>query len=88
MIESDLQPFTLSDNARTATIAYVPNDPSDKHAGYLYLLASENGPLLGVPGIIGGLDGSEPDSDSAAALVGRPISPWKLRDDGWYAEIQ
>jgi hypothetical protein len=87
MIESDLRPLILNDNLRTATIAYVPNDPADRHAGYLYLLASEKGPLLGVPGIIGAMDGSEPDTDSAVALIGRPISPWELRNDGWYAEI-
>jgi len=88
VIEPDLRLLTLSDNVRSATIAYVPNDPADKHAGYLYLLATENGPLLAIPGIIGAMDGSEPDSDSAAASIGRPISPWKLRNDGWYAEIQ
>jgi len=87
MIESDFSALTLSTGVCAAKIAYVPNDPTDKYAGYLYLLAGERGPLLGFPGIIGGVDGSEPDSASAEALIGRPIGPWQLRSDGWYAEI-
>ena len=69
-------------------IAYVPNERGGKYAGYLYLLAGVEGPVLGVPGIVGGIDDSEPDSASAEALIGSPLGPWEQRTDGWYAEIR
>jgi hypothetical protein len=88
MIESDFRPLRARYDVRTPTVAYVPNEQGGKYAGYLYLLASADGPILSVPGIIGGLDDSEPDTASAEALIGRPIGSWDLRPDGWYAEIQ
>ena len=66
----------------------MPNARAGKYAGYLYLMASPEGPVLSVPGIIGDRDNSEPDSDCAEALIGRPIGPWVLGADGWYAEIK
>lgn len=88
MIESDLQVALSPDRrvATSATVAYVPNGYS-RYAGYLYLLADMEGTVLSVPGIVGGLDESEPDTASAEALIGRPIGPWELRQDGWYAAI-
>ena len=88
MIESDFRPLRAHDNVHTPTVAYVPNELGGKYAGYLYLLASPEGPVVSVPGIVGGMDDSEPDSASAEALIGGPIGPWELRTDGWYAEIQ
>ena len=88
MIDSDFRPPGARNNVRPPTVAYVPNELGGKYAGYLYVLASAEGPVLSVPGIIGGIDDSEPDSASAEALIGRPIGPWELRTDGWYAEIQ
>jgi hypothetical protein len=88
MIDSDFRPPGARNNVRLPTVAYVPNELGGKYAGYLYVLASAEGPVLSVPGIIGGIDDSEPDSASAEALIGRPIGPWELRTDGWYAEIQ
>jgi hypothetical protein len=87
MIESDFRPLRARDTVRTPTVAYVPNELGGRYAGYLYLLAGAEGPVLSVPGIIGGIDDSEPDSASAEALIGGPIGPWELRTDGWYAEI-
>ncbi|MGD0984836.1 MAG: hypothetical protein ABSA65_13630 [Acidimicrobiales bacterium] len=88
MIESDFRPLRARHDVHNPTVAHVPNARGGKYAGYLYLLASAEGPVLSVPGIVGGLDDSEPDSASAEALIGRPIGPWELRTDGWYAEIQ
>jgi hypothetical protein len=88
MIESDFRPQRTRYNLRIPTVAHVPNELGGKYAGYLYLLASAEGPVLSVPGIIGGVDDSEPDSSSVEALIGRPIGPWELRTDGWYADIQ
>jgi hypothetical protein len=88
MIESDFRPLRARYDVRTPTVAYVPNEQGGRYAGYLYLLASADGPILSVPGIIGGLDDSEPVTASAEALIGRPIGSWELRPDGWYAEIQ
>ena len=87
MIESDVRTPEAPERVCNATVAYVPNGYS-KYAGYLYLLATSDGTVLSVPGIVGGLDDSEPDADSAEALIGRPIGPWELRQDGWYAEIR
>ena len=90
MIDSDfraLRTLSVSD-LLPATIAYVPNQLGGRYVGYLYLLASADGSVLGAPGIIGGVDDSEPDSASAEALIGCPIGPGELRRDGWYAEIQ
>jgi len=89
VLESDLRPLTRREDVCVATVAYVPNALAGKYAGYLYLLANTNGPVLSVPGIIGdGDDKFEPDSDSAEALIGRAIGPWVLSSDGWYAEIK
>ena len=88
MIESDFRPLRARYDVHNPTVAYVPNVHGGKYAGYLYLLASAGGPVLSVPGIVGGLDDSEPDSASAKAFdrptdrtVGAPT-------DGWYVEIQ
>lgn len=89
VLESDLRPLLASEDVSVATVAYVPNALAGKYAGYLYLLATTDGPVLRVPGIIGdGNDEVEPDSASAEALIGRPIGPWVLSADGWYAEIK
>lgn len=87
MIEPDVRTTTVQERDRGATVAYVPNGFS-KYAGYLYLLADADGPVVSVPGIVGGLDDCEPDAESAEALIGRPIGRWELRPDGWYAEIR
>jgi len=87
MIEADVRTQRAPESVCRATVAYVPNGYS-KYAGYLYLLASADGTILGVPGIVGGLDDSEPDTDSAEALIGQSIGPWELHQDGWYAEIR
>ncbi len=88
MIESDFRPLRARYDLRSPKVAYVPNEQGGKYAGYLYLLAGADGPVLSVPGIVGGLDDSEPDTASAEALIGSQIGPWELRPDGWYAEIQ
>jgi hypothetical protein len=89
VLESDLRPLLVSEDVSVATVAYVPNALAGKYAGYLYLLATTDGPVLSVPGIIGdGNDEVEPDSASAEALIGRPIGPWVLSSDGWYAGIK
>lgn len=87
MIESDVRTKKAPERVAGAGVAYVPNGYS-KYAGYLYLLASADGSVLSVPGIVGGLDDTEPDTASAEALIGRPIGPWQLHRDGWYAEIR
>ena len=88
MIGSDFRPLSALDGASVPKVAFVPNELGGRYAGYLYLLASVDGPVLSVPGIIGGIDDSEPDTASAEALIGCPIGAWELRPDGWYAEIQ
>ena len=50
MIESDFRPLRARDNVRAPTVAYVPNELGGKYAGYLYLLASPEGPVVSVPG--------------------------------------
>jgi prophage regulatory protein len=70
------------------TVAYVPNDPKDPWAGCLYLMASAEGPIISVPGIVKGLDDSEPDTARTEAMIGRSIGPWELFTDGWYADIR
>jgi hypothetical protein len=98
MIESDLSARTTSNEAPaqavgpadvdTSQVAFVPGPRAGKYAGYLHVMASAEGPVLGVPGIIGGVDDSEPDSACAEALISRPIGPWVQGPDGWYAEIR
>jgi hypothetical protein len=88
LLESDWRPRIARSDVCTAAVAFVPNARAGKYAGYLYLMASPEGPVLSVPGIIGDRDDSEPDSESAEALIGRPIGPWVLGADGWYAEIK
>ena len=98
MIESDSSARTTPNEAPaqavgpadvdTSQVAFVPGPHAGKYAGYLYVMASAEGPVLGVPGIIGGVDDSEPDSACAEALIGRPIGPWVQGPDGWYAEIR
>jgi hypothetical protein len=97
MIESDLSaritpnelPVTTAKSANTSTtqVAFVPSSHAGKYAGYLYVMESSEGPVLSVPGIIGGIDDTEPDSACAEALIGRSIGPWLQGPDGWYAEI-
>ena len=58
MIDSDFRPPGARNNVRPPTVAYVPNELGGKYAGYLYVLASAEGPVLSVPGIIGGIDDS------------------------------
>jgi hypothetical protein len=89
VLESDIRPLAVRNDVCVATVAYVPNALAGRYAGYLYLLATASGPVLSVPGIIGdGDDQAEPESASAEALIGRPIGPWVLSADGWYAEIK
>jgi hypothetical protein len=89
VIESDLRtPVAPRIEPRTAKVAFVPNALAGKYAGYLYVMGGGEGPVLSVPGIIGAGDDSEPDSECAEALIGRPIGPWLLGADGWYAEIR
>ena len=98
MIESDLSaritpnelPATTAKSANTSTaqVAFVPSADAGKYAGYLYVMESSEGPVLSVPGIIGGIDAAEPDSACAEALIGRSIGPWVQGPDGWYAEIK
>jgi hypothetical protein len=97
MIESDLSSRISPNEFQGATfgglgiapsVAFVPGVHAGKYAGYLYVMGSAEGPVLGVPGIIGGIDGSEPDSACAEALIGRPIGPWVQGPDGWYAQIK
>jgi len=54
MIDSDFRPPGAE--TTSAHVAYVPNELGGKYAGYLYVLASAEGPVLSVPGIIGGID--------------------------------
>ena len=88
VIESELRSRIARDDVCTATVAFVPNELAGKYAGYLYLLATTEGPVIAVPGIIGNGDDSAPDSACAEALIGRPIGPWVLSTIGWYAEIK
>jgi len=98
MFESDLSalitpaavatPAAGSADTSTAQVAFVPSAHAGKYAGYLYVMETAEGPVLRVPGIIGGIDDFEPDSPCAEALIGRPIGPWVQGADGWYAEIK
>ncbi len=98
MIESDLSARITPEEAitpaadvtgtSTAQVAFVPSARAGKYAGYLYVMATAEGPVLAVPGIIGGVDDAEPDSACAEALIGRAIGPWVQGPDGWYAEIK
>ena len=88
MMDSDFRPLSVLDGASVPEVAFVPNELGGRYAGYLFLLAGPDGPVLSLPGIIGGIDDSEPDTASAEALIGCPIGPWERRADGWYAEIE
>jgi hypothetical protein len=98
MIESDLSARVTPEELQTRAVgsagasitqvAFVPSAHGGKYAGYLHVMESAKGPVLRVPGIIGGIDDSEPDSACAEALIGRPIGPWVQGLDGWYAEIK
>ena len=46
MIEADVRTQRTPESVCRATVAYVPNGYS-KYAGYLYLLASADGTILG-----------------------------------------